>query len=64
MTTATQPLLILARDSEPDQRGTSNAELRSGSLCPRCGEGCLDYNGLIELECPLCGYTLGGGGCT
>ena len=35
-------------------------ELRSGALCPRCHLGRLDYNGLLELACPECGYTLAG----
>lgn len=39
--------------------------LRKGELCPQCGEGALDYNGLLQLECPKCGYVTGeGGGCT
>jgi hypothetical protein len=40
-------------------------EPRSGQACPRCSQGKLDYNGLLELECPLCGYVISGGaGCT
>lgn len=39
--------------------------LRKGSICPQCGEGELDYNGLLQLECPSCGFVNGeGGGCT
>ena len=39
--------------------------VRRGETCPRCGIGQLDYNGLIDLECPVCGFTGGpGGGCT
>jgi uncharacterized protein (DUF983 family) len=39
--------------------------LRAGALCPACGQGKLDYNGLLALECPKCGYTSSeGGGCT
>ena len=39
--------------------------LRAGSLCPKCGRGRLDYNGMLALECPLCGYASSeGGGCT
>ncbi len=30
--------------------------------CPRCGRGRLDYNGLLELYCPACGYVAPGGG--
>jgi uncharacterized protein (DUF983 family) len=34
-------------------------------LCPNCGQGKLDYNGLLELECPTCKVHFGGGGaCT
>ena len=43
----------------------SKAPLRAGSICPDCGQGKLDYNGLLALECPQCGYTNGeSGGCT
>jgi hypothetical protein len=34
---------------------------RMGDLCPACGKGRLDTNGLLELECPLCGYRNTGG---
>jgi uncharacterized protein (DUF983 family) len=37
---------------------------RSGDPCPRCGKGKLDYNGLLELECILCGYRYNSGACT
>ena len=43
----------------------ARAPLRAGMMCPVCGEGKLDYNGLLALECPKCGYTSSeGGGCT
>ena len=35
-------------------------EVRPGDPCPRCREGLLDYNGLLNLACPKCGYALGG----
>lgn len=39
--------------------------LRKGSTCPQCGEGKLDYNGMLQLECPACGFINGeAGGCT
>lgn len=39
--------------------------LRAGAICPACEKGRLDYNGLLALECPNCGYTSSeGGGCT
>ncbi|MEZ0396103.1 MAG: hypothetical protein ABWK53_06740 [Anaerolineales bacterium] len=37
---------------------------RSGDPCPRCGQGKLDYNGLLELECTVCGYRYTNGACT
>ncbi len=39
--------------------------LRCGSVCPKCGEARLDYNGVLDLQCPKCGFVAGGGGgCT
>ena len=39
--------------------------LRKDSICPKCKIGRLDYNGLLQLECPACGFVNGeGGGCT
>ncbi len=39
--------------------------VRRGEPCPRCEHGILDYNGLLDLECPACGYSEGAGaGCT
>lgn len=39
--------------------------LKRGAPCPECNSGVLDYNGLLELECPRCGFKSGsGGGCT
>jgi len=39
--------------------------LRRGSVCPQCGLGTLDYNGMLQLECHACGFVNGeAGGCT
>jgi uncharacterized protein (DUF983 family) len=35
--------------------------VRPGTGCPNCGQGKLDYNGLLELECPHCGYRINNG---
>jgi hypothetical protein len=38
---------------------------RRGELCPNCDLGVLEYNGMLDLECPECGYSQGSGaGCT
>jgi len=33
-------------------------------ICPRCHRGFMDYNGLLELTCPVCGYKEPGGAFT
>jgi len=35
-------------------------EIRRGDRCPMCQQGVMDYDGLLNLACPVCGYTLGG----
>lgn len=35
-------------------------ELRSGDQCPSCQNGCMDYDGMLNLACSNCGYTQGG----
>lgn len=34
-----------------------------GQPCPRCHQGIMDYDGLLNLVCPVCHYVEGGG-CT
>ncbi len=34
-----------------------------GQPCPRCHQGIMDYDGLLNLVCPICHYVEGGG-CT
>lgn len=31
------------------------------TICPRCGQGKMEYNGLLNLECPVCHFEYGGG---
>jgi len=55
--------LLLQGSMKPAEE--TRAALRAGAICPACGQGKLDYNGLLALECPVCGYTSSeGGGCT
>jgi ribosomal protein S27AE len=64
------------QDSQIKTAGLENADLtasnniehvhvRRGSPCPSCGKGIMDFNGLLNLECVQCGYTLvEGTGCS
>ena len=39
--------------------------LRAGETCPRCGQGRLDYNGVLALACDRCDFAeTEGAGCT
>lgn len=38
----------------------SASELRAGDLCPSCRSAYMDYDGLLNLVCPQCGYGMGG----
>jgi uncharacterized protein (DUF983 family) len=40
--------------------GSEPVEQHVGDVCPHCGEGCLDYDGMLNLVCDQCGYTLAG----
>jgi uncharacterized protein (DUF983 family) len=35
-------------------------ELHPGDACPECEEGTLDYDGMLNLSCDQCGYSIGG----
>jgi uncharacterized protein (DUF983 family) len=50
---------------EPDLKDASAdiiapKEPRAGDLCPKCNQGRLDYDGLLNLTCPRCGYSVSG----
>lgn len=57
---------VVAMEQDPSLLPqTLSKTVRRGDPCPQCGQGKLDYNGLLELACDQCGYTLtGGAGCT
>jgi hypothetical protein len=44
----------------PELEKEQPKELRAGDLCPQCAIARLDYNGLLNLACPGCGYAIGG----
>lgn len=35
-------------------------EFHRGDRCPNCGEGVLDYDGMLNLGCAVCGFSLVG----
>lgn len=43
-----------------EQGDTVPGKLRAGDLCPQCKRARLDYDGLLNLSCPECGYAVGG----
>lgn len=34
--------------------------LRRGDSCPNCEQGILDYDGMLNLSCQECGFSLAG----
>jgi hypothetical protein len=42
----------------PPQKGV--AIPKAGDLCPQCQSAKVDYDGMLNLSCPDCGYTLAG----
>ncbi len=51
---------ITARESQTTCILAPNQSLRPGMTCPRCGTGTIDYDGLLELVCPVCGLKEAG----
>lgn len=49
-------------DAEPETVDSRDIhwELRRGDICPLCGQSKLDYDGLLNLACSVCGYAVGG----
>lgn len=44
----------------PQDESRPQKELRSGDGCPKCGAAVLEYDGLLNLACPHCGFAVGG----
>ncbi|MHB0924556.1 MAG: hypothetical protein ACYC6H_07430 [Bellilinea sp.] len=42
------------------QSDSSPTGAEAGKPCPVCGLGIMDYDGLLNLVCPVCGCTQGG----
>ncbi len=54
------PYVIRINHQGKDQLEREAAPIGRDDLCPVCLKGHLDYNGLLNLECNECGYTVGG----
>ena len=55
------------KDPAKDERNShpagnqANCGYYVGAVCPKCRQGILDYNGLLNLQCPVCGLENGYG---
>jgi hypothetical protein len=47
-------------DDKTNISGNSTNSIKVGNICPDCHLGILDYDGMLNLVCPTCGYTAGG----
>jgi uncharacterized protein (DUF983 family) len=46
-------------DSQEEGKPTEKpCRIGVGQTCPRCGQAKLDYNSLLNLSCPHCGYEI------
>jgi hypothetical protein len=54
------PFVLINIQQGKDQLEQETAPIRRGDLCPACLKDLLDYNGLLNLECNECRYTVGG----
>ena len=56
---------VMGAPASVEEPAPVRGPVRRGEPCPRCGGGPLDYNGMLDLVCPACGYSEGpGAGCT
>ena len=60
----TQPYVLTLMSQKGNcivnQEADPPIELRSGDQCPSCQQDTLDYDGLLNLTCPSCGYAVSG----
>jgi len=49
-----------------ESQSTKNILLNPGDVCPTCGHGKIEYDGMLNLVCSDCGQTThdSGGACT
>lgn len=51
---------VLLVDQQEIAAESKIAPVRAGDVCPNCRKGHLVYNGLLNLECDQCKFTLSG----
>ncbi len=56
----TKSQLSFMLDGETVAQPEKDIGIKDGDLCPHCEAARLDYDGLLNLYCPDCGYTLAG----
>lgn len=52
--------LSLELEAPLEEPGQDHDEIRAGDLCPRCQQAEIDYDGMLNLVCPECGFVLAG----
>ena len=57
---STPALVRLDVQLKGDQKIQLAVRYQAGALCPECRRGILDYDGLLNLVCPVCGQSQGG----
>ncbi len=49
---------IKKQEENEADKSRNHCRIAAGQPCPQCGRGQLEYNGLLNLTCSLCGYEL------
>ncbi len=58
---ASSPRYTFTLEYIEDDLGKRSVEpLKAGDLCPKCGQEQLDYDGMLNLTCAVCGYSEAG----
>jgi len=52
--------MSLSLEFQVDSQIQGKTTPQVGDLCPNCQSAKLDYDGMLNLSCPQCGYTLAG----
>ena len=53
------PFVLGFREDQDNGEGI-RVGFQAGDVCPICKHGRLDFNGLLNLECEECRFTVGG----